>query len=101
MISKNTIKKELEKSDAIKRCADHFGVVGDTNRLKICWLLCHHPELSVSDIADLLSLEQSSVSHALRKLREAGVVSCRKEAKYSFYSLTDAPICGFLKERIS
>ena len=95
-----TVKEELKNAQALQNCAERFGVVGDLTRLKICWLLCYHPEMSVGEIADILKMEQSAVSHALRKLKEAGVVLDRKESKFKFYSLNDSLLCSFIKESI-
>jgi DNA-binding transcriptional ArsR family regulator len=101
LVEKQTIRKELERHRELERCADAFGVVGDLTRLKICWLLCHHPELSVGEIAEVLSMDISTVSHALRKLREAGVVSRRRATKQVFYALERSPLCTFLKKAIT
>ena len=63
------IKKELANEKAVLECAEQFGLVGDPTRMKICWLLCKHPELSVREIADMLTVSISVVSHSLKKLR--------------------------------
>jgi len=49
----NKIKKELVDNEAIDRCARQCGVIGDQTKLKICYLLRHHPELNVTNIAEL------------------------------------------------
>ncbi len=100
-VDKKAIQKELERRQELEQCADAFGVVGDLTRLKICWILCHHPELSVGEIAEVLSMDISTVSHALRKLREAGVVSRRRATKQVFYALERSPLCSFLKKTIT
>lgn len=100
-MDKKAIQRELDRDRELERCAAAFGVVGDRTRLKICWLLCHHPELSVGEIAEVLSMDISTISHALRKLREAGVVSRRRETKQVFYALEQSPLCTFLKKAIT
>lgn len=100
-MKKGQLKRELGNVHKLQACADTFGVVGDLTRLKICWLLCHHPELSVGDIADVLDLELSTVSHALRKLRQAGVVGAQRRKKQIFYSLRKTPVCSFIKRSLA
>lgn len=100
-MSKRKLRKELKQKKKLQDCARTFGIVGDLTRLQICWLLCNHPELSVGEIAELLDKDPSLVSHALRKLREAGVVSGRREEKYIFYSLEQSTLGSFIKQSLS
>lgn len=86
MKDKRQIQKELKNHKALFQCAKEFNVAGDLTRLKICYLLCRHPEVSVGQIAEILGLSISAVSHALRKLKDFGVVKSRKEYKQVFYS---------------
>jgi hypothetical protein len=46
-VKKDKLKKDLKNNDAILACAREFNMVGDPTRLKICYLLCRHKELSV------------------------------------------------------
>jgi ArsR family transcriptional regulator len=94
MTQKQKLQKELQDNQKIEACATMFGVAGDKTRLKICYLLCHHPELSVSQMAELIDAPISTVSHSLQKLKEVGVVANRKEAKTVYYSLKKT---GFTK----
>lgn len=100
-MDKQHIHLELTDTRKLEACADAFGVIGDMTRLKICWLLCHHPELSVGNIAELLEMEISTVSHALRKLRQAGVVGAQRRKKHIFYSLEKTPMCSFIKRSLA
>lgn len=84
-----TLKRELAKEKEILACAERFGLVGDPTRMKICWLLCHHRELSVGDIAAVLGVSVSVVSHSLRKLREHQLVRARRQQRQVFYRLAD------------
>lgn len=81
------VKKELSDEPAIMACAERFGIVGDPTRMKICWLLCHHEELPVSKIADVLNVSVSVVSHSLKRLKEHKMVEARREHKQVFYAL--------------
>ena len=95
------IKKELRNQTAIIRCAEEFNVVGDPTRLKICYLLCRHRELSVGEIADIVGVSISAVSHTLRKLQEADMVESRREFRNVYYKLKNSPIVEVVKKRIN
>ena len=92
MKNKKQIQKELKSNEAILQCAQEFGLVGDPTRMKICWLLCKHPQLTVSEIAEILSMSISRVSHSLRKLRDCNLVETKRQKKNVLYKLTD---CSF------
>lgn len=65
-----------------------FKTLGDPNRLRIVSLLAKH-ELCVDDVASLLDMTPSAVSHQLRTLRQMRLVSSRKEGRQVFYKLQD------------
>ena len=68
--------------------AELFKVFGDSTRIKILYAL-FEAELCVCDIAQLLGLTQSAVSHQLRVLKNSRLVKFRREGKTVFYSLAD------------
>ena len=68
--------------------AELFKVFGDSTRIRILYAL-FEAELCVCDIAQLLGLTQSAVSHQLRVLKASRLVRPRKEGKTVFYSLAD------------
>ena len=68
--------------------AELFKVFGDSTRIKILYAL-FETELCVYDIAGLLNMTQSSVSHQLRILKNSKLVKFRREGKSIFYSLDD------------
>ncbi len=68
--------------------AELFKVFGDSTRIKILYAMFEH-ELCVNDIAGLLNLSQSSVSHQLRILKTSKLVKFRREGKSMYYSLDD------------
>lgn len=68
--------------------AELFKVFGDSTRIKILYSMFEH-ELCVNDIAGLLNLSQSSVSHQLRILKTSKLVKFRREGKSMYYSLDD------------
>ena len=68
--------------------ADLFKVFGDSTRLRIMVLISDR-ELAVNDIAEALSMEQSTISHQLRVLRQNKLVRARRDGKQMYYSLDD------------
>ncbi len=86
-LSVKHINKELRNNKAIARCARQCGVIGDETKLKICYLLKHHPELNVSQIAQLVGASVSNVSHGLARLKDVNLVSVSRRGRRSFYSL--------------
>lgn len=95
------IKKELKNKDELLECAKQLGVVGDATRLKICYLLCHYPEFSVGEMADILDTSISVVSHSVKKLLKLQLVERRKEAQTVYYSLTNNKFVKTLKNFIA
>ncbi len=68
--------------------ADFFKMFGDTTRMKILHAL-FVSEMCVCDLAEILDVSQSAVSHQLKTLRQANLVKYRKSGKTVFYSLKD------------
>ena len=68
--------------------ADLFKVFGDSTRLRIMYAISDG-ELSVLSIAETLGMEQSTISHQLRVLRNNKLVRARREGKQIYYSLDD------------
>ncbi|MCR2044228.1 metalloregulator ArsR/SmtB family transcription factor [Anaerosalibacter massiliensis] len=72
----------------IKLLSEIFKALSDPTRLKIIYVLSKSP-LCVCDIAQLLDMTQSAISHHLRMLRNLNLVKFRKEGKMVIYSLDD------------
>jgi len=79
--------------------AETFKTLGDYSRVQIVWALSHG-ELCVGDIAELLSMSPSAVSHHLRTLRNLKLVKVRREHRTLFYALDDKHIDHLLEEGI-
>lgn len=94
------IKKELGDKKAILQCAKEFNMVGDPTRLKICYLLCRHKELSVSKMAEIIGVSISAVSHTLKKLQGVGIVENRREFRTIYYKLKTSSLAEMLRERL-
>lgn len=80
------VKKKMPQEEKLYDLAELFKVFGDTTRVKIISAL-FEAEMCVCDIAKLLTMTQSAISHQLRVLRQARLVKHRKEGKVVFYSL--------------
>ncbi len=88
---RDIVQRVLEKQpddEYLYDLAELFKVFGDSTRIKILYAL-FESELCVGDIAQLLNLSQSSVSHQLKILKDAKLVKFRREGKIIFYSLDD------------
>mgnify|MGYP000585496378 FL=1 len=85
------VKQKMPQEEKLYDLAELFKVFGDTTRVKIISAL-FEAEMCVCDIAELLSMTQSAISHQLRVLRQARLVKHRKEGKIVFYSLDDEHI---------
>ena len=84
----NEVKNIMPDEYTLNNLADFFFLIGDTTRCKILFAIDQH-EMCVCDIANVLSMSKSSISHQLSKLRRSGIVKCRKVGKEVYYSLDD------------
>ena len=91
------VKAEMSPIEALFDLAETFKVLGDSTRVRILHALALD-ELCVCDIASLLGMTQSAVSHQLRLLRVAKLVKFRKEGKMAYYSLDDDHVRSLLSE---
>lgn len=82
------VKQQMPKEETLYDLAELFKVFGDTTRIKILWAL-EEAEMCVCDIAVLLNMSQSAISHQLRVLKQANLVKNRREGKVVYYSLDD------------
>jgi DNA-binding transcriptional ArsR family regulator len=88
----NNVRKLMPDNDRVlNQLADFFKLFGDSTRIKILFAL-GAAELCVGDIAALLHMNHSAVSHQLRILRQARLIKSRKVGKLVFYSLNDRHI---------
>ena len=85
------VKANMPDADTLFELADFFKVFGDSTRIRIMCALFER-ELSVCCIADIVGMEQSTVSHQLRVLRQENLVKVRRDGKQSYYSLEDEHI---------
>lgn len=91
IINEDIVKETLNKlpsEDTFSKLAEFFKILGDTTRTKILFALDQN-EMCVCDIANVLGMTKSSISHQLSLLRRSGIVKCRKEGKEVYYMLDD------------
>ncbi|WP_353894042.1 metalloregulator ArsR/SmtB family transcription factor [Proteinivorax hydrogeniformans] len=82
------VSKELPIDEELFELSDLFKVFGDTTRIKILFALWRQ-EMCVCDIAALLDMNQSAISHQLKVLKGAKLVKFRRAGKVVYYSLAD------------
>ena len=82
------IKDYVPNDEIIGDLVGFFNVFSDVTRLKIVSSLAIS-EMCVTDLSIMLSLNQTTVSHQLRILKDVGVVKCKRQGKIIFYSLRD------------
>lgn len=86
-IVEDTLQKMADE-DLLNKLAEFFKILGDTTRTKILYALDKN-EMCVCDIANVLNMSKSSISHQLGTLRRSGIVKCKKIGKEVFYMLDD------------
>ena len=91
----NRARRAMKSAEAVVALAETFKILGDPTRIKIAFALSRE-ELCVCDIANLLGVSQSAVSHSLRTLRQMKLVKFRKEGKIAYYALDDEHINNLL-----
>lgn len=84
----NQVKTKMPREEILYDLAELFKVFGDSTRIRILWAL-DETEMCVCDIAAVLNMTQSAISHQLRVLKQAKLVKNRKEGKVVYYSLDD------------
>ena len=90
-------RQEIPTEEEIYRLSNLFKTFGDVTRIRILTALSKQ-ELCVCDIADLLGMSQSAISHQLRVLKQQELVKFRREGKTVFYSLADAHVYTILAQ---
>lgn len=91
------LNEKMPAEEMLFDLAELFKIFGDTTRIKILFALLES-EMCVFDIAALLGMTQSAISHQLRVLKTNGLVKFRREGKLLFYSLSDSHITSILSQ---
>ena len=82
------VRQVMPGEDTLYDLTELFRIFGDSTRVRILYVL-FEAEMCVCDIAALLGMTQSAISHQLRALKNARLVSSRREGKTVFYALAD------------
>ncbi|MDD3412899.1 MAG: metalloregulator ArsR/SmtB family transcription factor [Lachnospiraceae bacterium] len=91
------VHSQMPEEEHLYDLADFFKIFADSTRIKILYvLLCS--EMCVCDIANLLNITQSAISHQLRILKQSELVKSRRDGKTMFYSLSDGHIKTILSQ---
>ena len=91
------VEKVMPDEQQLLDLSEFFKIFGDSTRIKILYVLSQS-EMCVCDIATLLQMGQSAISHQLRVLKQMRLVSFRREGKTVFYSLADSHIQTILDQ---
>lgn len=86
------VSKTLPSEASVRRLAEIFDVLRDSNRLKLLTAMLEGGEMCVCDLAAVVGMSESSTSHALRLLRLNGVVKVRRSGRMAYYSLQDGHV---------
>ena len=84
----------------VQPMAEIFKVLGDPTRIKILELLSHE-DMCVSNIAEMLDMTHSAISHQLRVLKQMDLVKNRRDGKTIFYALADDHIITILNQGLN
>ena len=87
----NAVNAQMPDEEILYDLAELFKVFGDSTRIKILYVL-FESEMCVCDIAQLLTMNQSAISHQLRVLKQSKLVKYRRDGKTVFYSLADGHV---------
>lgn len=83
-----SVRDGMPSDEALFDLAELFKIFGDSTRIKILYIL-FESEMCVCDIATLVGVSQSAISHQLRLLKQANLIKPRRDGKTVFYSLAD------------
>ena len=93
----SAVRARLLEARTVEAVADVFNLLGDPTRVRLVDALSHG-ERCVCDLASLVGLSESAISHQLRLLRAARLVRVRRDGRHSYYSLDDHHVIGLLHD---
>lgn len=94
------VKSKMLDNEFISEISIFFKILGDNTRVKILFALDHN-EMCVCDIANVLNMTKSSISHQLSYLKDLNIVKSRKSGKEVYYSLDDEHVKEVFEVAIS
>ena len=93
------VNEQMPQEEILYDLAELFKVFGDSTRIKILYVL-FESEMCVCDIAQILQMSQSAISHQLRVLKQNHLVKFRREGKSVLYSLSDDHVRRIINQRL-
>ena len=93
-----TLRRQLLQRTDLDELAELLAMAANSTRLKILYLLTIDGELCVCDMADVLGMTVSAISHQLRKLRDRKVIRQRRDGPTIFYRLAPGPLATVLRD---
>ena len=91
------VRNQIPDEDVLYDLTELFRIFGDSTRVRILYAL-FEAEMCVCDIAELLGMTQSAISHQLRALKNVRLVRARREGKTVFYSLADSHVRAIIDQ---
>ena len=95
----NRVKPNMPEMKLLYELSDFFKVMGDSTRIQLLWAL-EESEMCVGDLAVLLNMTKSAVSHQLKVLRTAKLVRAEKKGKNVYYALDDHHVKDLLEKAL-
>jgi ArsR family transcriptional regulator len=96
----NKVRSLMPDEDVLYELADLFKMFGDSTRMKILFVLLES-EMCVCDIAEILNMTQSAISHQLRILKQSKLVTSRREGKTVICRLADDHVRSIIDQGMS
>jgi ArsR family transcriptional regulator len=93
------VKAEMEDDNCISLLSSFFKLIGDDTRIKIMYALSKS-ELCVNDLAVILNMTKSAISHQLKLLKMSGQVKSRKDGKFVYYTLDDEHVFEIIENAL-
>ncbi|HIQ97526.1 MAG TPA: winged helix-turn-helix transcriptional regulator [Candidatus Limivivens merdigallinarum] len=91
------VEASMPPGEQLYSLAELFKIFADPTRIKILYVLMEH-EMCVCDLAQLLNMTQSAISHQLRILKQSRLIKFRRDGKTVFYSLLDEHVYSILSQ---
>ncbi len=95
----NQVRPKMPEMSLLYELSDFFKVMGDGTRIQLLWAL-EESEMCVGDLAVLLNMTKSAVSHQLKVLRTAKLVRSHKRGKNVYYALDDYHVKSILEKAL-
>ncbi len=95
----NRVKPRMPEMNLLYELSDFFKVMGDSTRIQLLWAL-EESEMCVGDLAVVLDMTKSAVSHQLKVLRTAKLVKAQKKGKNVYYALDDHHVKSILEKAL-